>query len=432
MIRPSALERPEEPASPDPQCAGPGPVGRTLPDSGSGQGSGPAGPRIVGLDMARGLSTLVVVVGHLLAATHTALPSPLPNFTHGMILLTNLAVEVFFALSGFFLGGSLLRKSERPAGEVLPSYALHRITRTWPAYFMLLFILLLLDAGLRGQWRAHWSYFFFLQNFVDGAERFYAVTWTLSIEEWSYILLPLLALGFPRLLARRGYTGAHAVLLGAAAIIVLSLLARLLAAVAWHPQFDMGLRKQLPLRMDALMFGLCIAYCRFRWPHVYRALGSVPVMALVAVVAVAHMGLQQADLLFERRAVDPAHYLFHGTIGITLTCAVAALVLPFMDMNRHFYRCMERLPAVSSLLLTSAKYSYSLYLVHLPIFEWLRSVYNAHTPAAPRITWLAWIAVPILMAVGLLFTACAAWVLYHCAEKPGMDLRKYFFRRRPQ
>lgn len=384
----------------------------------------PKQAHIPGLDISRGLGAISVLTAHLFMALHETLPVPVPRITHALILLGNFFMEQFFALSGFLLGGMLLQNLARPRPGAVPMYAVSRITRTWPAYFAFMAVLLIFEAGLRGSWHVHWSYFFYLQNFVRGAENFFPVTWTLSVEQWSYVLLPLVILGLPKLLRLEGEYAVRAVLACALSIIILAMLARLMTAMLWHPPYDIGLRKQIPLRVDALMFGLCVACWRHGWPRIYGALASTPGMIIIVALALAHLGLQQMDGIFVRRAMLPDHYLFHGSLGLTLTGAFVALVLPFLEKNPLFFRALARFPRTSAVLFASAKYSYSLYLVHLSLFFLLRGLYDAHPPAT---AWGGWLAAPLTMVTGVLLTVVTAWLLYHGVEVPGMASRKYIF-----
>lgn len=377
-----------------------------------------------GLDISRGLGAVFVLTAHLFMVLHDTLPVPLPGITHALVLLGNFFMEQFFALSGFLLGGMMLHSLARPVPGAVAMYAVSRITRTWPAYFAFMAVLLVLDAGLKGSWSVHWSYFFYLQNFFNGAEPFFPVTWTLSVEQWSYVLLPLLILGLPKLLRLKGENAARAVLAGALSVIILCMLARLATAAIWHPAYDIGLRKQIPLRLDALMFGLCVACWRQGWPRIYGALASTPGMIILVVLAVAHMGVQQMDQIFVRGEALPNHYLFHASLGLTLTGSFAALVLPFLQSNPLLGRFLRNFTRMSAFLFASAKYSYSLYLVHLPLYFLLRYLYDAHTPAK---MWGGWFAAPLTMASGLLLSVGAAWLLYHGVEEPGMAARKYIF-----
>lgn len=92
-------------------------------------------PRFDHIDMLRGLAALLVCVGHIrgmLWVDYGALASP-DVVTKGLYFLTGLghqAVVLFFALSGFLVGGSAfqrIRSGQFRAGD----YLLRRLTRLW-------------------------------------------------------------------------------------------------------------------------------------------------------------------------------------------------------------------------------------------------------------------------------------------------------------
>jgi peptidoglycan/LPS O-acetylase OafA/YrhL len=115
-----------------------------------------------------------------------------------------LGVELFMLISGWLLGGMLIREFARSARlEPLPFYV-RRWFRTLPAYYAVLAVLFLIvlfsrstTPELNGAWFSKndpswvWlAHLVFLQEYLD-AERF-AVTWSLCVEEHFYLVLPWL------------------------------------------------------------------------------------------------------------------------------------------------------------------------------------------------------------------------------------------------
>ncbi|MGZ3708727.1 MAG: acyltransferase family protein, partial [Bdellovibrionota bacterium] len=146
--------------------------------------------RIFGLDILRAFAIAAVVYGHYQEILGSPFPS-LPYFD-GVI-----GVELFFVLSGFLIGGivlSALRSGRFQGITGVQDFWHRRWYRTFPNYFLFL----ALAAGL--QWSTVSGadllrYVSFTQNFAWKMPVFFAVSWTLAIEEWFYILLPLLVIG---------------------------------------------------------------------------------------------------------------------------------------------------------------------------------------------------------------------------------------------
>lgn len=118
----------------------------------------------------------------------------------------HLAVMIFFVLSGWLVGGSLLNKLGEP--HLLASYAIDRLTRLWivliPA-FLLTLMLAMLTQTVDPRRISHapdneYSLTVFLGNLVGlqtmAVPRFGGnfALWSLANETWYYILFPLLLL----------------------------------------------------------------------------------------------------------------------------------------------------------------------------------------------------------------------------------------------
>lgn len=176
------------------------------------------------LDLIRGLAALVVFYGHLhlVVTGHGSIGSDshsLAVATHPAdgLALPHAAVVIFFVLSGYLVGGSVVRDLGRERFS-WRSYATRRLTRLWTVLIPALALGAILD-GLN-QWlfsatpffrsdyftsQLHgWPtplnfarYLFFLQT-IDWipAPRFgtNGALWSLSSELWYYALFPLLAI----------------------------------------------------------------------------------------------------------------------------------------------------------------------------------------------------------------------------------------------
>jgi peptidoglycan/LPS O-acetylase OafA/YrhL len=105
-----------------------------------------------------------------------------------------LGVELFFGLSGFLIGRIIYRLyiSDDFSFKTVSYVWLRRWFRTLPNYYLALII----NAGLAifigfGLPDKLWTYFVFIQNFTIEMP-FFVESWSLSIEEFGYIIGPLL------------------------------------------------------------------------------------------------------------------------------------------------------------------------------------------------------------------------------------------------
>lgn len=115
-----------------------------------------------------------------------------------------LGVQLFFVLSGYLIGGVLLRAQEKNDIEgtsqvfTLRQFVIRRALRIFPAYF----VFLLITAVVLGAPSPNaWLYPLYLGNFVMSTATewpsYWSHTWTLAVEEQFYVFAPLLVL-FPR------------------------------------------------------------------------------------------------------------------------------------------------------------------------------------------------------------------------------------------
>ncbi len=141
----------------------------------------------------------------------------------------DLGVAIFFALSGYLLGGPFARwvivGGTRPAVTV---YGVRRVARILPAYVLLLLLVRLLMAPAGLSTPREWAHqLFFLQ--VYGRDRLILGAthlWSLAVEISFYVVLPLLALTAHAAVRRRSdaVRRSRDLLWGCSAIVVLSLL----------------------------------------------------------------------------------------------------------------------------------------------------------------------------------------------------------------
>jgi peptidoglycan/LPS O-acetylase OafA/YrhL len=157
--------------------------------------------RITPIDGLRGIAILMVLVGHLFIDPFS---KQIQCFSP---LLLNISkcypwgVLLFFVVSGFLIGGILLRNT--PSKAFVKAFYIRRIIRIWPLYyFLIIFVvggLYCVNKQLPSMITPFWSYMVFLQNWWSNTQYYHlieaGVTWTLAIEEQFYLLAPLLLIG---------------------------------------------------------------------------------------------------------------------------------------------------------------------------------------------------------------------------------------------
>lgn len=214
--------------------------------------------RVFGLDLMRALAILFVVMGHggwILNKANTDFPWI--RFIDG--------VELFFVLSGFLIGGILIKifqNTESPTIRTIWNFWIRRWFRTLPNYYLVLILnILFVSYGIINEdfSQFNWKFFLFLQNFSQPFYGFFWESWSLSIEEWFYLLFPII-LGCFYLLGKALKISKKSIFLYSISLFLLiPLLLRVFVASKFEvDQFWLGVKiyKVVIYRLDGIALGL--------------------------------------------------------------------------------------------------------------------------------------------------------------------------------
>lgn len=353
--------------------------------------------RVYGLDVFRAVAILFVVIGH----GRFMIGHALPGFPYVRLID---GVELFFVLSGFLIGSILIKLFEKN-GSLTLSQISHfwkrRWLRTLPNYYLVLLLnVLLVYLGLTygDISQFNWKFFFFLQNFNTYFTDFFWESWSLTIEEWFYILTPLAIFILYKIL--NGKVIPKYILL---LMICFFMVPPLAYRISLSPEqvdpfwFDVKFRKVVLTRLDAIMFGVLFAWIKFYYSGLWKKI-AIPffITGLLVIYTSLHFHLLQPTGLFSK------------TIYFSLTGLAAAMMLPLADSKKNFTTKFGKAITHISLI------SYSMYLLNLGIIAGLiRMNFPPSTAAEGLITYI------IFWASLIVFST----LLYKYFEKPVMDLR---------
>ena len=312
------------------------------------------------LDGLRGMAILMVVAFHYNLAP----------------FLGGVGVDLFFVLSGFLLGGTLLDKKEAP--NYFKAFYARRICRIFPLYFLslFLFLILLLAAPFTLGWFLFgdsirfllgdplplWSYFTFTQNFAmvdQGAwgTPWLGHAWSLAVVEQFYLILPFLI----RFVSREKLPYLLA------GLILTAPLSRTIL-FNFHPHGDFGLYVLMPCRADSLLLGVLCAYA-IRNERCLNLLRT-HTQALYGVLTVLIAGVIM--MVLSRPSTPTLHQPFFApSYGYTwLALMYSCVLLIAVTEKRGLVTWVTRIRPLGAL----AVITFGVYLLHMPIgfsFRWL-------------------------------------------------------------
>lgn len=154
-------------------------------------------PRFLALDGLRAFSILAVLWHHTVEGLGV-----LPADHNGF-----LGVDMFFVLSGFLIVTLILREQRRTGRFSLQQFYVRRVLRIFPAYYLVLAIVLLLvtvvasDSAMRAAFLDELPFYLtYTSNWIE-ASTIMAIAWSLAAEEQFYLLWPPIEKFFARRIA---------------------------------------------------------------------------------------------------------------------------------------------------------------------------------------------------------------------------------------
>jgi peptidoglycan/LPS O-acetylase OafA/YrhL len=345
----------------------------------------------------RALAIIFVVMGHgfMLEKANTNFP---------WIRLIN-GVELFFVLSGFLIGGILIKifQNSKTFGiKDISNFWIRRWFRTLPNYYLILIlnILVVYFGVIKEDFsQFNWKFFFFLQNFSQPLTGFFWESWSLSIEEWFYILFPVI-LGIAFLICSRLKITRKKIFLGSILIFLsVPLLLRIFIASKFQvDNFWLGAKifKVVVYRLDGIALGLLAAFIKYWHPNFWFKSRN---MTFVFGIILSYM------ILYSNW---PPNDFSTKVFQILIQSFGCFLLLPKFDSIK------SAPPVLTKVITHISLISYSMYLINLALVaEIMRDNFP---PRGPHTAWA-------LYGVYWFVVIVVSTLLYKYYEKPIMDLR---------
>jgi peptidoglycan/LPS O-acetylase OafA/YrhL len=360
--------------------------------------------RVFGLDLMRAMAITMVLCSHILW---------IYNHNDGFIcqlfaLFGFLGVEFFFVLSGFLIGKMLYSIYIKDDYTIKSAFYFlrRRWYRTLPNYYLILIINIIITTALGYSIPKLGLYFIFLQNGFSRMSTFFPESWSLSVEEWAYVILPmsLLVLSFLFKPKNKSRLFLWLIILLIMLFIGFKIGYQINTKITTLDEWNVSLKSVVIYRLDAIFIGvLCSwisvnykkSWAKFKYP-------SAVFGALIMMFMYFGMGFLQ---------ILPETYPFvWNVIYIPLASISIAFYMPFFSQLETTIGIIKR-PVVFI-----SKISYSIYLLHYSVIMQLLMLFvNRDKTSLGQLHFIT--------VVYLTTTIFMSYLFYRFYEKPIMDLR---------
>jgi peptidoglycan/LPS O-acetylase OafA/YrhL len=329
--------------------------------------------------------------------------------THGKFLLngTDLenfpfvkmldGVDLFFVLSGFLIGGIILRTmSEDMNWKDVAHFWKRRWLRTLPNYYLILLLnFIFVSYGIiSGDLNVFgWKFIVFLQNFSTPLIGFFWESWSLAVEEWFYIFTPLLLW-----LLLKKFKLKVSFLIVTLVLMIGPLLYRAYSFDSTLDDFwfDVKVRKVVLMRLDAISFGLLLAWIYSFYKNLWDKWKNAALVLGVGII------------LFLLNNSTPNSSYYRQVFYFSITPLAIALVLPWVEGISCKWR------GVVAAVTHVSKISYSMYLINLAL---VAQVFGLNYPVTGNADGI----IKYLTYWGIVIGASS--LLYYVVERPILKWR---------
>ena len=365
--------------------------------------------RVFGLDIMRAVAILLVVFSHALWITPGA-KGLIPDI---LSLAGVIGVEIFFVLSGFLIGRIVYKifVSDNFNFNKIKYFWIRRWFRTLPNYYLILIVNILLALYLGTELPNNlWLYFLFLQNFAWEMPVFFTESWSLPIEEFAYIIGPLLlyVLLFFKLKISKsklfGWVTFSVIIFFTITKVIYNINTSESDMMFWN----VNLKAVTLYRIDAIYFGVFAAYLSM----VKSKIWDKASWFCFVVGAIIFLGLNY--VIPTKQVFIETYPFFWNVLYLPINSIAIAFCLPLLSN-------IKSAPKFISIPITTISIiSYSMYLLHYSI---VLQLLKSFIPSED----LSKFDVSIYIAVYVILTILLSYILYYTFEKPMMDLRDKSF-----
>ncbi len=294
--------------------------------------------RIYSLDILRFFSAIFVVIFHFL----------LINFHYNINfeIISSIAVEIFFVLSGFVLAPQLLNFFELNKKKYLKVFLLRRWLRTIPAFWISLIFMSSITYDFN--FYDFFLYALFFQNLFNNINNFdyFIIAWSLAIEEWFYIIFPIYIIYFSKIFKKIKISKP---LFFSLLFIIFFLILKIFHYSGINNWGETE-RKIVIFRLDSICYGF-ILFLFYKKLEQFNSF----LMLLFLIIFLYLQYISYFKIVFE------FNYLFKIIFSLVTAITSSLIILLFVKFNS----LTNHIPNYLSLWMGNI--SYSMYLFHLPL-----------------------------------------------------------------
>jgi peptidoglycan/LPS O-acetylase OafA/YrhL len=350
--------------------------------------------RVFSLDTLRALAIILVLVCHLI--------SRIGSQNSTAYYFGTLGVEIFFVLSGFLIGGIIIKsfnEEDKFKIKKVKNFWVRRWFRTLPNYYLVLIVSIIIYSVYYHSFilkdLSNLRYFIFIQNLTNPPGSFFSVSWSLAVEEWFYLLFPLILLVTSKFVKDKYKT-----LISAVSIFILSIIIlKIVIALSFTNLGFSSFQYMMPLRLDSIGFGILIAiiysYRKELWDK-----HKIKLFVIGSILFISTSLYYYLVVLAENEGII-ARIFFFDILSLSI-----AMLFPFLYSLKRFKNKF-----ISRLIVHISLTSYSIYLVHLII---ILIVIKLPLSAISK----------LIISVGAIFIITT--IQYRFFEKPMTSMREKF------
>tara|TARA_B110000902_G_scaffold263180_1_gene341710 strand:+ start:444 stop:1487 length:1044 start_codon:yes stop_codon:yes gene_type:complete len=334
------------------------------------------------IDQLRFIAAFTVAITHLIIVQK--------GLNVNLEIISSMSVEIFFIISGFVLAPQILKTIKTKNLINYKIFLIRRWYRTIPLYLLSLILTSILLGNLFTF--DFFKYFFFVQNFFNNSLNvdFFSIAWSLSVEEWFYIIFPLfLLISFKIFNLNKAD---HVVLVTIFFILIIFLIRFFYSD---YSEWGSNVRRIVIFRLDSIAFGFILFFVKDK--IILKKINNMILILFFLILSIF------VFKIFEMNISDNPHLfkvIFHYTVAlwgssIVFLCYIFDKYITntsFINFNLYL-----------------GKISYSIYLFHLML------IYIIST--------LNFLSFSLLLGLFIFFQIILSTLLYHYFEKPILNSR---------